>query len=383
MKTSTPFIKQNGAATLLITMVLMLLITSAAIFTAKFSSQDVRISANDYRAKQAETAAQAGVDHTLNILNKQDIINNNAATGTIGPANLTATIGGQNIVLGSYQATYEILDLNNAAATMLGKNNLVRITSTGKSADNSASKKIETMARFAPVLVNEPKGNIIARGNVKLGTGGGGNITIDNDKSKFFVWSGGAITNYSGSTALDNSSGIFSSSLSPKPQLLPNDTLLSATLNDASGDKYFRAFFGADRTVIKKLATVVDGSDSNLNIKLSNGGRFYWLTGNVILNNSTYGGSTTNPGPVIIFVENGATLTLNNATINGLLYIDTSWTHGSGSMSTINGALIINGNLAVANAGKLTINYPYSTIIQKLPKYVGVYAHVAGSWQEK
>jgi hypothetical protein len=367
---------QNGAATLLITIVLMLLITSAAVYTAKFSSQDVRINANDYRAKQAEAAAQAGVDHVTNILNKEDILNG-VADGTtdwnIASTNLSATINGQSKTVGSYQVTYTVTDPV-SGGTALDNNNIVKVTSTGKSGDGAANKTIEVVTRFSPILISVPKGNIVARNDVKLGN----NTTIDNDVSKIFVWTGGAITNNSGAD-LDNTSGIFSSSLSTTPQLLPDDPLLSTTLNSS---KYFRAFFGADGGVIKQLATVVNGSDTNFASKLSESGKFFWLTGNVTLN-GTYGGSTTNPGPVIIFVDSTATLVLNGATINGLLYVDQAWTHSNPTMSTINGALIVNGGLTVVNSGKLTINYNKTNILDKLPKYIGVYSQVAGSWQEK
>lgn len=371
---------QTGAATLLITMVLMALMTSAAIFTAKFSSQDARINANDYRSKQAEAAAQAGIDHTLNILNKQNIVNDvlgGATSWSIGNTDLNVAVNGQTKRVGSYSVTYTVVDIDNTA-TALDNNDLVKATSIGKSGDGAATTVIEATTRFSPVLFDAPKANVIARNGVALGH----KAKIDNNVSKAFVWSGGAITNNAGAE-LKNTPPIFTSTLSKKPRLLPNDTLLSTTLN--TPDKFFRAFFGIDRAVVKQVAVNATGGAANFSTKLAGGGKFIWISGSATLN-GTYGNNPANSGPVIIFVDSAAagTFVLSGATINGLLYIDGDWTHANASAtSTINGALIVNGSLQVTNAGKLSINYERTNILDKIPKVVGLYTQVAGSWQEK
>ena len=53
---------QNGAATLLVAVVLLIAITLATFFAARVNIEEQRISANDYRAKEAFNAADAGLE---------------------------------------------------------------------------------------------------------------------------------------------------------------------------------------------------------------------------------------------------------------------------------------------------------------------------------
>jgi len=67
------FKKQRGAATLAITLIVLLLITMITLFTARSLVTEQRVSANQYRAEQAESAASAGLDLGTALLNIQRV----------------------------------------------------------------------------------------------------------------------------------------------------------------------------------------------------------------------------------------------------------------------------------------------------------------------
>ncbi len=63
-------IKQRGAATLAITLVVLLLITIITLFTARSMVTEQRVSANQYRAEQAEGAARAALDFGIALIDR-------------------------------------------------------------------------------------------------------------------------------------------------------------------------------------------------------------------------------------------------------------------------------------------------------------------------
>lgn len=62
MKQAKQPIKQQGAATLLVSIVLLVAVTLVVIFAARVGIMDQRIAANEYRHKEAKAAAEAALD---------------------------------------------------------------------------------------------------------------------------------------------------------------------------------------------------------------------------------------------------------------------------------------------------------------------------------
>lgn len=57
--------RQSGAATLMISIIIMIAVTLLSIYSAKTAVMEQRISANEYRAMEVEQAASAGLDYAL------------------------------------------------------------------------------------------------------------------------------------------------------------------------------------------------------------------------------------------------------------------------------------------------------------------------------
>lgn len=80
LKTQPPLNKQKGAATLLVSIVLLIGVTLITVFAARVGVMDQRISANEYRHKESKSAADAALDQAASF-----IANNTALyDGTVG-----------------------------------------------------------------------------------------------------------------------------------------------------------------------------------------------------------------------------------------------------------------------------------------------------------
>jgi len=78
------FRQQRGAATLAITLIVLLLITLITLFTSRTMIMEQRVSANQYRADQAESAASAALDLGVRLMNGDNIrIDRNADGDTV------------------------------------------------------------------------------------------------------------------------------------------------------------------------------------------------------------------------------------------------------------------------------------------------------------
>ncbi|HHO69901.1 MAG TPA: hypothetical protein ENN02_00255, partial [Halothiobacillus sp.] len=74
---SRMFFGQQGMATVMAALVLLVAATLIVLFTARSAFMEQRISGNEVRAKQAMAAAQAGFDHALAHIQKNGIDHDN------------------------------------------------------------------------------------------------------------------------------------------------------------------------------------------------------------------------------------------------------------------------------------------------------------------
>lgn len=171
---------QQGAATLVIAVVLLVIVLGISFFTAEIVISEKKVTANVYRAKQAFHAAQAGIDFGISYSRKGldqnddsilDLTVASAAVGTVGSA--------------SYQVSFADVS---AASDM----SLIQVSSIGTSDDGLINREIEVLIGKVPLVPNPPDLPIVARGNVAVS----GNLNVYNVFTNLNIWSGDSLDSW-------------------------------------------------------------------------------------------------------------------------------------------------------------------------------------------
>lgn len=144
--------QQQGVATLLVSLVLLLGITLMTFSAARVAITEQRISADDYRSKQAFEAAQAGLetgfaDLAIPAISLAVRVDNNA-DGILDPVaglNPSAPIALANGASAAY-----------SYAMVGGDINLINITATGTADGGSATQTVSQMGRLNPRVPDLP-----------------------------------------------------------------------------------------------------------------------------------------------------------------------------------------------------------------------------------
>lgn len=351
--------KQYGSATILSSVAVLMLITMVTLMSANVSVMETKTSSNDYRTLQALMSAQAGIDFALTNLSKNDL-------GNIAETQLTYDDNGTDITTGYYTV----------AVDSTVPNKLV-ITSTGQSADKSATKQLAQRLIFATALRNDATQFISA----PLITSGAANIDhtiIIDGQAPARVWSGGIIT----TQAPGSLPGTVGSDPEPlrklAAKLYEKDPITANPLNTL-----FSTQMRADQNQgIKHISINHDCSDAaceNPALLTTAAGRskIHYVQGGLTLDGETVG-TATNPVFIIVDLSAGGTLTLSgNTIVNGIVVVLGSFNAGN-NQSYVNGALIVDGN--VSNANRLNLNFDI-TVLNNMSS-VGVYTRIPGSWTD-
>jgi len=380
--------QQRGVATLFVSLMMLFSLTMIAVFTAKTNVTEHLVAANDYRAKQALEAAQAGIEQgQAEIMELQ-------TTNVNGYLQLDQIDGNTDILQGfidldtdvnffrvtgtpgtlpnnsTYSLTYENVDRTGGAFDPSIDNYLVRVTSVGTSDDGSGIKQMEQLIMLVPLLANAPDAALTTKDEVTIS----GNVHIYNMITDVAVRAGG--------TYLESGAAKTHTTIFPF-----DDKDLNVVQNDASystmtGDQFFFSFFGQSKSEIKAQATQIICNNCNASL----GG----LTGQVIWVNPTTTGNTprvnanTTIGsatqPVILIIEGGANgFTFNgNAEIFGLLYVIGDWDNSGGGSAAITGAAVAEGHFDGTGTPAPTYD---ATILNRL-NGMGTIARIPGSWKD-
>lgn len=171
--------RQSGAATLLVAVILLIVITVVTIYTANVGLQDQRISGNDFRAKVAFSAAQAGLDYAETYIQENVGTFVDAASLTDCPNLVTFPCNYADAVTWKYADINEGANstLENGAsfdsAYLLSPDDFVTVVSTGSSADGTGSATVREQISIRTVLNNGPVPPIMA-----VGVTAGGTLTV-------------------------------------------------------------------------------------------------------------------------------------------------------------------------------------------------------------
>jgi len=160
-----PITKQKGAAVLLVSIVLLIGVTLVVIFAARVGVMDQRISANDYRHKEAQAAAHAALNQAGAFAEQNSVIYGSSSASWTNCTGAIASIFPCTINGVAYDKVYSTLtgtttinplahmtSLSNEAPSeayivylSTSSGNLMTIVGTGKSVDETG----DAMARYS------------------------------------------------------------------------------------------------------------------------------------------------------------------------------------------------------------------------------------------
>lgn len=365
------FLKKNsGAATLIITVMLLVMSTMIVIFAANQGRLLSNITSNQLQSRQAYQAAQAGLEFGINYLQQNSAaILASPVGGYLAPYSNSSTT---NVSLSNgskFSITYSNPTANNY--------NLIQISSLGTSADGTSTKTVKQLVQFGSVLSAPPTVPLVSQGGLSMS----GNSTIKNVSNNTTVELGGAVSiTGNGNTQL--SSGQSSTAGNIKSDVQQNvNSISSMTQSD-----FFATYFGTSATTVQNniAHTYTNNSSTNYSSTL-NGmtGTSVWINqtgGTASISGTTTIGSAASP---VLLIVDGSLNISGNVTIYGFVFIigpATATTDISGNVG-ITGGLVTTDNFNMSGNTVLTYNSSVLSALQKTSS-MSYYAKVPGTWSD-
>lgn len=390
--------KQQGAATLFISVMLLVAITLVALSSGKTVINETKIAANQYRTAQAVAAANYAMDLGVNYFDTGgfdrfnnadgsvgedgcadsiiDIDNDGDSDGNMNELSLTSTDGSQTLLaelsFDNNEPFCRADDCDTAQCPLSSDQKAGQITAIGYSDDGLAMRRITQWVGPLAALNNDgPEQPLVAQGQVALS----GHARIINRFTSTTIWSGDKVTigssaameTFIRSTTLDSvsSSGddvldpndpddrarLLSTDDSKDAQLVSNRNLGNgldiidddSSLNTLIGIDFFTNFFRADSRVELKLQA---GSQVYNDIDLAKNDTsttpdtittgLVWVEGDQDMTGGTIGDIDN---PAIVYIHGD--FRLNGGTIYGVLYVAGVYTVAGNP--TVIGANIVEG----------------------------------------
>ena len=398
----TSISKQQGAATLVVSIVLLVAITLVTLFTAKVVLDDIKIEANNYRAAQATSAANYGLDFAIRYfdtggfdqLDETDPANPIAGQDDIVDSVVTAPLtlqdGGTQTTTAQVQF---ITDAFRCGGDASWQNGLVQ--ASGFSDDGLATRTMGQCVGPISILNGDgPEIPLIAR--TRIDTTGDANII--NRYTNTNIWSaddvvitGANMATYIRDPSVNPSSAGFDYldvDEDVDTQLVSNRNLGNGA-DIISGDPalrldagFFGNFFNSDqRATLEALADSAGQSYGDINNAIGDSGLIY-ATGDQALTGGTIGSPTS---PAIIIVDGDFDFG-GNAIIYGLVYV-VGVMDVAGTPTVVGSSIVENEGSSTTSSGfegNGTLNLVYwqnflDAAGQPLP---GLTSVIEGSWRD-
>lgn len=306
-----PLPQQRGAATLLVSLVLLIATTIVTFFTAQTVVTEQKIISNENRSMQALQAAQAGIVEAM---------------VKISDGTYTTWSAESKVEVSSSGARYS-LDFSDTSN--LPSSDYVKIIATGYSDDDSSVKQLTQTVRLMVTsgMPGLPTVPLIARGDAEVG----GSSNVINPEGGSSVWSGGSTANSSGNTKTiqkkvsDDHWVVSANKKGIGVDVIGGDDHLASM----DKDTFFENFFGMS------LSDYETAQSGNSRVVIDDAGNL----------GSSYGNCSDNPKEAIIVIAKIAEGSEWDAKISvcGVLFV-----HGDvGKLNgnrVIQGAMIVNGN---------------------------------------
>jgi len=408
--------KQNGAATLFISVVILIIMAMMVVYAAKVGLFEQRISANDARYKDAFAIADGGLEYATQLFSDEFsrlYDGTDATTSSATLATIIANSAVSNQSLGGGTFTVTATD----TGSTFGSIPVFTFSSVGTGTDTSSTATVERQITMSYLFGGTaPDVPVIVGGGV--GVGGNFNVVANPDGGgdgvPVSVWSSGDIqgTNsaatchmqyYDGNNAqCSNPSGNTENismggdlaSLSPLashdatvPDLLPNDPNFPSDL--------FNFMFGVQRAdwAIKKAEAEANGQAVSSCASIVSAGTnagvnfpLWWIDGNCDVSGATIGSSTN---PVILVVDDHEFKAVGNGQVNGIVYLFENPDSGLTPTAQLGGTTEINGSF-VSDVGGSAMSGSYAVVYD--PNIINAFSpsdgsnysfsYVPGSWKD-
>lgn len=361
----TFFNAETGAATLLITTIMMVSITMIALFAANYSLMQQKISGNNARNQQAFEAAEAGLEYGINYLNQNSaVILANPVNGYIQPFSNSSI---SNVTLAN-NSKFSIVYSNPIANNY----KLIQITSTGTSDDGTATRVVKQQVAYGSLLYIIPPNPLILIQSTNLLN----SASIINLEGNSTIKSGLSTVLSSGSTT------VLSTGPSSTASYMGSDIQQNVTsLANMTPNNFFASYFGIGSSAAKNKAVYVYSNLGNYNSVLNGkSGTTIWIdqnSGSATINSTTQVGTIASP--ILLFI-NGTLDLQDQANITGFVVLLGSSSSNIGNQAQINGGLISQGTLNLSTNSFIKYN---STVLKTLQSVTNqYYAKVPGTWSD-
>lgn len=343
--------RQRGAATLVITLLLLFSMSVMMLYAARVGVIEQRLAANDARARAAFAAAQAGLERTLGELATLDreALVYDAAGWTAFDA------GDEALANGSEYHT----EVNNLALVPFDAG-LLRLDARGSTGTGGGVRSATLLAAFASLLPNMPPAPLVTRGNLSHTDP----LTLTNLARPVGAWLGGLYT----------PGGILDPRLGEPASCPPFGICAGdARLGTLAPEPFFANTFGRPPPALRSDAEIVRCTPCDP-AALPAGARLVWYENDGAPVTISAGQLGTATHPVIAIVA-GDFAPAGALHIHGLLFVLGDWTGGS-ALLTVEGAVIVAGEIAGIGPADLV----YDSDALEILHQSGRYAFVPGSW---
>lgn len=361
-------IQQNGAVTLVTTLILITVSTMIIIFAAKYGVMQQKSNANQIRANQAFEAAEAGLEFGIMYLQtNSSAILATASGGFLQPyTNSSVT----NVALGN--GSHFTVVYTNPVANDYAR---IRVSATGTSDDAAATKTVSQEVQYGSVLMYPPIVPLIARDDVHLSA----NAIIRNLYSATTVNAGDDVDLDGGSQT------ILSSGQSSNSSIINSDIDDDiSSLKSLSSNDLFATYFGSNKNTIKNIADFYYSNSISTNyssILDGKAGSIIWIdqTGGAaqIRGNTTIG---TDAAPVLLIVNGNMDL-FGNVIITGFVFVSGTTSTDFFSNVIINGGLVSGGDFSMSGSAALNYEPGIISVLRQSPSLM-YYAKIPGSWKD-
>ncbi|WP_340121140.1 PilX N-terminal domain-containing pilus assembly protein [Methylobacter svalbardensis] len=349
----TPSTHQKGMATLVVTVVVLIIITLMVFFAAKVGIFDQRMSANEYRYKEAFAAADGGLEYAT-----QQFTENVSFIKTVGSSGgdykydpnkdgnadaIPNPFLSNNNLAGGTASGSEARFTASVGTTTSGGVTVYTLTSVGESIDRTGTASVSEQIVIRSITAgNTPDTPIIADGSMAVS--GNMHVVANPNGSctgcAVSVWTHNAVDTGS-SISTCHILGFFPGGQCPNPSLDDLHTQLTNgpdqgvdiiqidpyTTDSPAGNfppDLFEYIFGVPYTQWQSIKSAAESltpsqvySDCNSLDSSSKG--IIWITGDCQINANATIGSEANP--VILVVQNHDLSIGGNVTIYGIVFL--------------------------------------------------------------
>ena len=375
---------QRGAATLLISLVLLVTVTLVVIITARSAFMDQRITGNELRTKIAFEAAQGALDFAISHRRTDGITNN-----TLEPNDFSRTrFLHPNATPNECPNSPGDLTCSTAQCNPDTDAIIVQIVACGWSDDFSARQMVVETIRTAPSIGMPPSYPVISRGGVNISGAG----LVRNMYSERAIWTGSSVADTGARPKLEIRNPTDPSRPPAPPTMPPYEVEVTEQyvddrwqdLTNMNDDEFFKNFFGTEPDIYRENHTTAENRFTKAEFEgLSNdqldalAGQTVWVDVPASQQLELTGGELGTADHPITLIVNGNLRVAGNGSINGVVYVsDTLF--GAGTFA-------INGSAVVANevqAATGTFDVIFDPDIVRRASRQGQQGAVGGTWRD-